>query len=418
MPRTSLALTVIFALLLITAACVPSSNTNANTTNRADQGNSDNSNSAESANDISTTGDPGVTLSQEEIDSGRGDEGWKKFVQIEASDAAASKNDEKLSDVTPEAVNTGKMLIPLGTGEGPSVLRAQLLLDRSPFSPGILDGKWGKNTEKAVYWLQKREGLKATGKVDQATFKRLFELANSPERLIVEHKLTEKDVSGPFVDIPEDIYEQAKLDCMCYESLSEKLAEMFHSSPDMLGRLNPNKNLDQVKAGDTLMVPAVTDTGSDQKGSSTVAKLIISDGGHYIHAVDSQDRILYHFPSTLGSTYAPSPTGEWKINAIAHDPAWHYQPDLLTGVPDDKPDAMIPAGPNNPVGKVWMDLSKEHYGIHGTKAPETIGYATSHGCVRLTNWDAVFLADKVKQGTAVSFTDMARGGNSGANTSG
>jgi lipoprotein-anchoring transpeptidase ErfK/SrfK len=422
MLRSIFALFCFVVVAVFETACVPSANSNAVSNGRADQGQTGNSTSATGATRISTTGDPNVNLSQEEIDRGRTDDSWKRFVQIEASDETNSKNDEKLAEITPEAVNSGKMHLPLSSGEGPSVLRAQLLLDRSPFSPGILDGLWGKNTEKAVYWLQKREGLKATGTIDQATFKRLFELANNPNKLIVEHKLTEKDVSGPFVDIPEDIYAQAKLDCMCYESLSEKLAEMFHTSPDLLGRLNPGKNLDQVKAGDILMVPNVTDTGSEQKkatdSGSTVAKLVISDGGHYIHAVDSQDRILYHFPSTLGSTYAPSPTGEWKINVVAHDPAWHYQPDLLTGVPDDKRDAMIPAGPNNPVGKVWMDLSKEHYGIHGTKAPETIGYATSHGCVRLTNWDAVFLADRVKEGTAVTFTDAARGGNSGANTSG
>lgn len=390
------------------SACVPSGSQNANATNNASNtsGNANSAANNSNTSDISTTGDPDQPMSAEELNKGRTDSGWKQFVQIEAADDPAKPNKEKAGDITPQTVNNGQMHLPLNDGEGPSVLRAQLLLDRSPMSPGIIDGLWGKNTEKAVYWLQKSEGLKATGVVDEKTFKRLFEIAGSPDKLIVEHKLTEKDVSGPFVKIPSDIYEQAKLECMCYESLKEKLSEMFHVTPDLLGQLNPNANLDELKAGDTIMVPQLR---KDKAPGGKVEKLVISDGGHYVHAVTKDGKLLYHFPSTLGSSYAPSPSGQWKINAIAMDPTWHYQPALLTGVPDDKRDAIIPPGPNNPVGKVWLDLSKEHYGIHGTKAPETIGYATSHGCVRLTNWDAVFLADQVGQGTVVTFTDTKPG---------
>lgn len=407
----------ILAILLFVSVfifgCVPNeANNSANSVNSANNANA----SANSGNSsgISTTGDPDQNLSQEEVDKGRLDQGWKQYVQIEASDEPSAPHNESLADITPENMNNKKMHLPLNSGEGPSVLRVQLLLDRSPFSPGILDGLWGKNTEKAVYWLQKREGIKATGTVNQQTFQRLFELAGSPDKMIVEHKLTEKDVSGPFVKIPSDIYEQAKLDCMCYETLQEKLGEMFHVAPDLLQRLNPKVELNNLKAGDTIFVPNLQN--ADQTTAAKVTKLVISDGGHYVHAVDKDGKVLYHFPSTLGSSYAPSPTGEWKIIAIATDPTWHYQPDLLTGVPDGKPDAIIPPGPNNPVGKVWMDLSKEHYGIHGTKAPETIGYATSHGCVRLTNWDAVFLAEKVGNGTTVSFTDTQKGNQQSGNS--
>jgi lipoprotein-anchoring transpeptidase ErfK/SrfK len=139
-----------------------------------------------------------------------------------------------------------------------------------------------------------------------------------------------------------------------------------------------------------------------------VAEIVVSDGGHFVHGVDASGRVIYHFPSTLGSEYAPSPDGEYRVTSIAHDPTWHYQPDLLTGEPDDRDDAVIAAGPNNPVGVVWMALSKPHYGIHGTSAPETIGYVTSHGCVRLTNWDARFLADHADAGVPVRFTVAAR----------
>lgn len=398
-----------------------SNGANLSTNNTANSSNSSATSAGSGALNIATSGEGGAEkISAEDINDKRMDQGWKQYVRLDSADEAASPNKESLAGITPKNVNGDKMHLPLNDGEGPSVLRAQILLDRSPFSPGILDGMWGKNTEKAVYWLQKREGMKATGTINKSTFKRLFELAGKPDKMIVEHKLTEKDVSGPFVSIPEDIYAQAKLDCMCYESLAEKLAEMFHIAPDLLQRLNPQAELNRLNAGDVIFVPNVSDNDMDKKtdaaAKSQIKKLIVSDGGHYIHAVDQNGKILYHFPSTLGSSYAPSPSGEWKINTVAFDPTWHYQPDLLTGVPDGGKDAIIPPGPNNPVGKVWIDLTKEHYGIHGTKAPETIGYATSHGCVRLTNWDAMFLANRVGDGTAVTFADTEKR-NSGSDNS-
>ncbi len=131
----------------------------------------------------------------------------------------------------------------------------------------------------------------------------------------------------------------------------------------------------------------------------------MSGQGSFVHALDRAGRILYHFPSTLGSTYDPSPQGSFTITSVTEDPWWHFQPSILAHVPDDKPEARIPPGPNNAVGLVWMDLSAPHYGIHGTKSPETIGYATSAGCVRLTNWDALFLSRRVAKGTPVRFRD-------------
>jgi lipoprotein-anchoring transpeptidase ErfK/SrfK len=267
-----------------------------------------------------------------------------------------------------------------------------------------MDGRWGKNTEEAVYWLQSREGLPRTGRVDRATYERLVQLAGAPSRWVTAHRLTEDDVSGPFVEIPDDIYERAKLECMCYRSVGEKLAERFHSSRELLEKLNPGVDLDAVRAGQTLHVPAVRDASA---GSGVrVASLVISDEGHFVHALGADGRILFHFPSTLGSSYAPSPEGRFRVTSIHWDPKWHYQPDLLTGVADWKEPAMIPPGPNNAVGVVWMQLSKPHYGIHGTSAPQTIGYVTSHGCVRLTNWDARFLAEHIEPGLEVHFRDV------------
>jgi lipoprotein-anchoring transpeptidase ErfK/SrfK len=215
--------------------------------------------------------------------------------------------------------------------------------------------------------------------------------------------LSEKDVSGPFVEIPDDIYEKAKMDCMCYESLEEKLSEMFHISPELLKQLNPNVKLNELKAGDSLKAPNLRSPDKDNIGD--VAKVVVSDGGHFVHALDSENRILAHYPSTLGSDYNPSPSGEYKINSVTEDPWWYYQPKLLGEGSGEN--ARIPPGPNNAVGVVWMDLSKPHYGIHGTSAPETIGYATSHGCIRLTNWDALELGRNVDKGMPVSFRDIS-----------
>jgi lipoprotein-anchoring transpeptidase ErfK/SrfK len=140
-----------------------------------------------------------------------------------------------------------------------------------------------------------------------------------------------------------------------------------------------------------------------------VRRIVISVGGHYLHALDAAGNVLYHFPSTLGADYSPSPIGEYVVESITFMPDWHYQPALLPHVDPGDDDAIIPAGPNNDVGIVWMALSKPHYGIHGTRAPETIGYATSAGCVRLTNWDAAFLARRVPEGVPVEFSHTDRG---------
>lgn len=295
--------------------------------------------------------------------------------------------------------------LPLGGQvEGPSVLRAQVLLDRARFSPGIIDGRWGKNTEKAVLWLQHDEGLTPTGIVDSLTFERLWKRAGRPVALVTTRALTEEDVAGPFAPIPADVYTLAKQSCSCYESRSEKLAERFHASIDVLRELNPEVALDSLAAGDTLRVPDVDGRPSGSDPGSDIVRLQISGAGYYVHAIDADGRIVYHFPATLGSRYDPSPEGNLTVVSIHPDPWFHYQPKLLAGVDPSLPNASLPPGPNNLVGDTWIKLSEPHYGIHGTRSPETIGYATSSGCVRLTNWDARFLRDRVSPGTPVVFT--------------
>lgn len=406
----------LLSLSIFLSGCVPpeqanTTNTQANTNSNVSQNVNSNNANAETAEDVSIYGDDEV-ISEQQVEQGRLDQDWKKFVQLDPpTEKGGAQNKEKSGDITPENVNTGKQHTPLsGDASGPSVLRVQILLDRSNFSPGIMDAKWGKNTEKAVYWLQKSQGMPANGQVDQQTYQKLLELAGNPDRFISEHKLTEKDVSGPFVKIPADIYEKEKLECMCFETLEEKLSEMFHSSPALLKQLNPKAALNDLKAGDTIMVPNVTAKEGSQ--NKDVARIVVSDGGKYVHGLDSQGKLVVHYPSTLGSKYNPSPEGDYKVTAIARDPTWHYQPQLL-GKGEGKT-AMIPPGPNNAVGVIWMALSKPHFGIHGTNAPETIGYTTSSGCIRLTNWDATDLGGRIEKGTPVEFRDTVnRSENSG-----
>ncbi|HEV7587844.1 MAG TPA: L,D-transpeptidase, partial [Longimicrobium sp.] len=207
-----------------------------------------------------------------------------------------------------------------------------------------------------------------------------------------------------FITIPENVQAQAQLPCSCYNSLTEKLGETFHITPELLKRLNPGVDLNAVQAGQSINAPLVRDSTARAQGD--VAQIVVSGRGSYVQGQDASGRVLYHFPSTLGATYDPSPSGQFRVTSISQNPKWHYQPNLIATAPDTAHEAMVPGGPNNRVGVVWMALSAPHYGIHGTNKPETIGYATSSGCVRLTNWDAEFLSHRVRAGTPVHFTDI------------
>ncbi len=333
------------------------------------------------------------------------------------ADSAQSATTYK--SITTQSANADLAKFPWKPSKGgPDALRVQVLLDRAGFSPGIIDGIWGKNARKALQFFASsqtgdvsgmdststKDGSFATNggstSLDQPAYQRLVAAAGN-QPAVVTYTLTDDDVKGPFVTMPSDVYEKAKLECLCYASAAEKIAEKFHSSERLLRQLNPGVDLAKVTAGTSITVPAVAD--SSAMASDQVAKLIISKTGYWLHAVDASGKLLYHFPSTLGAGYDPSPTGDFHVTGVAQNPTFHYQPTLFAEVPDSKPTARLAAGPNSPVGVVWMALSKPHYGIHGTESPQTIGYANSHGCVRLTNWDAERLSKMVKPGTPVVF---------------
>ncbi len=327
------------------------------------------------------------------------------------------------SMITPELSSSAPARLPLLLpDEGPIVLHIQVLLDRANFSPGIVDGRWGQNAKNALHWFKVAYRLDTaatmespvgaainTGPleysdpqavIDQATYDRLLAVG-SKLPVVATYEIAGEDVAGPFLRVPKDAYAQAKLECLCYESLEELLAEKFHTTAELLGQLNPGVDLKSAAAGTKIFVPNVLLERPKRVGQ--IATIAISRNGFWTQARDSANRIIHHFPSTLGSSYDPSPTGSLRVTNIARNPPFHYQPKLFADVPDSRPEAMLPPGPNSPVGVVWMALSRPHYGIHGTGSPETIGYANSHGCVRLTNWDARILSQMAGPGTRVVF---------------
>ena len=303
-----------------------------------------------------------------------------------------------------KGINDSAVLTPItGDMRGPSVLRAQVYLDRIHFSVGSLDGRWGRNSAITVWWYQRARGMETTGDVDEQTFRRLAAEAQYAP-VVVPYTLTADDVKGPFRDIPDDVYEKAKLPQLGYQSLREKLSERFHCTEDFLEVLNPDVKFSQLEAGNPINVPNVR--GPMTNDHPDIARIIISISGNSFNAFDANNNLIFHAPTTLGAGYDPSPTETLHVIKITPMPAFHYDPTLYHEVPDTEPDAQLPPGPNTPVGVVWMALSKPHYGIHGTPDPDSIGYASSHGCVRLTTWDAAEVEHRIQQGVNVSFVDV------------
>ncbi len=301
------------------------------------------------------------------------------------------------------AINAAPVDVPItGDVRGPSVLRAQVYLDQLHFSVGSIDGRWGRNSAITVWWYQRARNLPTTGDVDENTFRVLAQEAHYAP-VVRRQVLTAEDVQGPFVTIPSSVYDQQNLSCMCYQSIREKLSEEFHSTEDFLELLNPDVKFSELKAGDAIVVPNVRPAmTTDQKD---FAKVVISLAGNSFSAFDAAGKLLFHAPTTVGSQYDPSPNETVKVVSIVPDPYFHYDPTLFAEVPDTDPDAHLKPGPNSPVGIVWIALSKPHYGIHGNEDPDSIGYTSSHGCIRLTNWDALEVEHRISVGTPVEFVD-------------
>jgi lipoprotein-anchoring transpeptidase ErfK/SrfK len=314
----------------------------------------------------------------------------------------------------------------------PDALPTQVMLDRAGFSPGVIDGRPGKNTDKAMA-AYKQSTPDAGGDAQPAL----------PQvEPVTQYTVTQEDADGPYApDLPSDMMALAKLEAASYRTPLEALAERFHATPALLQRLNPNARF---AAGDVISVPNVTPlvipverlktaaepaakaspapapraaasrggpdrSAAQRQASDLMARpdvvVTVSKSTSSLNVQDAGGKTIFYAPVTTGSEHDPLPIGEWKVKGTQLNPTFRYNPGLFWDADPTHTKAVVPAGPNNPVGVVWIDLSKEHYGIHGTPEPSAVGRAESHGCVRLTNWDAMKLASLVKPGTRVVFSE-------------
>jgi lipoprotein-anchoring transpeptidase ErfK/SrfK len=298
-------------------------------------------------------------------------------------------------------------------------LPIQVMLDRAGFSPGAIDGQMGRNTQQALEQYKSQGG----------------DPAAVPQDAVTKYAITAEDVNGQYEPaLPTDLMAQSKLPALAYRSPIEAIAERFHTTPKLLQRLNPSAKFNEGEeisvpnvepfvlpverpraatdsSGTAAPKPAATSGRSDAPGTkaATPAKpdvvVTVSKSSSSLTVKDADGKMLLYAPVTTGSEHDPLPIGEWKVNGVQYNPKFHYNPDLFWDANPSHSKAEIAAGPNNPVGVVWIDVSKPHYGLHGTPEPEAIGHVESHGCVRLTNWDAIKLASLVKPGTPVIFTE-------------
>jgi lipoprotein-anchoring transpeptidase ErfK/SrfK len=295
----------------------------------------------------------------------------------------------------------------------PAILRAQVLLDRLRFSPGSIDGKPGENFAKALDAYARANGSATTGRLAPDIWGKLVGTYDGP--VLVSYKIAQDDLAGPFLKkVPKDFEEMAEFDQLGYASPKEELAERFHMAPGLLEALNPGSEFE--KTGETITVAAVRQEPDRaaisnrnavpaKGGKARVVRIEVDKSLRALSAYDAEDRLVAFYPASIGSDEKPAPSGRFEIRAIARDPTYTYNPAYKFNGVKTKEKLDIAAGPNNPVGVVWLDLSADSYGIHGTPEPERVGKTSSHGCIRLTNWDVKDLASLAGKGTAVLFRD-------------
>ena len=273
------------------------------------------------------------------------------------------------------------------------MIAVQVMLDRSRHSPGVIDGYGGGNTDRAITAYRQVHKLSGSG-VDRGLLQSLLE--DQSGDIFRTYTLTQEDLNYNFVDVPDDFAAKARLEALNYESPLEMLAERFHMDEGFLKAINPG--VDFSRAGTTINIVS----HGDETLEGSVAKIEVRKGEGAVVALDASGKVLASYPATIGSSDFPSPSGSMTVSAVAPAPNYTFDPDDQDWGPDET--LIIQPGPNNPVGGTWIDLGKDGYGIHGSPDPQLIGKTASHGCVRLTNWDAEELAKAVSQGVPVVFT--------------
>lgn len=359
--------------------------------------------------------------------------------------AAATPANDNLADsmASHDPAQGDRAATDIPDSEERPLMQLQVVLDRQGFGPGVIDGAMGMSTENALRGFQEANGIEVTGAFDEATRGALARWSNIAATRVV--RIPEDWGKLTFAPVPDDPAEQAGRDELGYETLDEKLAERFHTTIEVLRTLNPGGRPAGADGAATTPTPVETpadaaasrratfapgqlvrvpNVGADRiapgaiddrawqatlqslgVGSEQpeVARIVVSKSKGTLRAFDADDRLVALFTVTSGSSYDPLPLGDWGVKGISFNPEFAYDPELFWDAPDGDEEQQLPAGPNSPVGVVWIDLTKEHYGIHGTPEPQAIGRTQSHGCVRLTNWDAARLAEMVTGRTKVLF---------------
>ncbi|MGY8705165.1 L,D-transpeptidase family protein [Bradyrhizobium sp. 18BD] len=312
------------------------------------------------------------------------------------------------AEMNPDAINAAEPSKKTLSNEKPTPagVRLQVLLDRAHFSPGEIDGRFGENAKKALRAYAEARQLPSTDALTEDLWKAL----RADDRpVMATYTITEQDLAGPFLKkLPAKMEDMKDIPKLGYTSPREALAEKFHMSEQLLSALNPGRHLD--RAGEAIVVVDVSTSGEPAKAD----RVEVDKVRQTVKLFDKSNALIGFYPATVGSEDKPSPSGTLKVTEISRNPHYRYNPNYhFKGVRSRKPFTIKP-GPNNPVGTMWINLSAEGYGIHGTPSPGKISKAESHGCVRLTNWDAERVAASVSKGTPVAFVDAAANANASA----
>ena len=313
------------------------------------------------------------------------------------STATTSSSVATKASWTLDGLNNANWYENIGKGQFPVYARAHVMLNNAHASPGAIDGSSGKNTLKAIASFQQINGIKPTGTLTQETWNALIAKQGSKPAFI-EYTITDADLKGPYaVSIPHDYALQAKMKGLYYTRVTEMLGEKFHMDEDFLKKLNPKATFK--KAGEKIIVANIRNEVTED-----IHLIVAHKGAKQLYLFNSRNQMIGSFPATIGSSDTPSPTGTYKVTGVAPNPWYSYSPSNFIQGNNKKP-LSLPPGPNAPVGNIWIGLSKKSFGIHGTPNPSAISKTASHGCIRLTNWDANDLGKKVKSGVTVKFLE-------------